>query len=214
MSGQAPRFDEVFCRELTNLFAWRRDVRRFSDRPVERADLDALLALMVLAPSVGNSQPWRVVLVADEARRAGILTEFERCNHEAMVAYDDERAATYARLKLEGLREAPVQLAIFCDEACTEGHGLGRRTMPETLRYSVVMAIHTFWLAARARGLGVGWVSILDTVRVKNLLDVPESWSFIAYLCIGYPVEEHLDPELVRNGWQARQPPDSFLFTR
>lgn len=201
-----PSFDPAFRRALADLVAWRRDVRRFRPDPVPDALLRDLLALACLAPSVGNSQPWRFVSVARPDRREAVAAEFARCNAEAERRYAGERAAAYARLKLEGLREAPVHLAVFCDEATGAGHGLGRLTMPETVRYSAVLAVHTFWLVARAHGLGVGWVSILDPARVRALLDVPRDWSFIAYLCIGYPAEEHLDPELVRHGWQERTP--------
>lgn len=211
---EAPRFDAAFREGLATLLAWRRDVRRFRPDAIDEAELTALLDLAVLAPSVGNSQPWRFVLVEDPVRRAGVVAAFERCNAEALADYTGERAAAYARLKLEGLREAPVHLAVFCDEAPAAGHGLGRRTMPETLRYSVVMAVHAFWLAARARGLGVGWVSILDPAAVAALLDVPAHWSLVAYLCVGRPVEEHRDPELVRHGWQARLPREAVLERR
>ena len=124
--------------------------------------LAEIFALAALAPSVGNCQPTRFVRVDDEARRAAIRDNFETANREALAAYDGERAGLYARLKLAGLSDAPIQLAVFCDEATEQGHGLGARTMSETRRYSTVCALHTFWLAARARGLGVGWVSILD----------------------------------------------------
>jgi 5,6-dimethylbenzimidazole synthase len=103
------------------------------------------------------------------------------------------------------LREAPVHVAVFCDESTDQGHGLGKRTMPETLRYSTICAVHTFWLAARAQGLGVGWVSILDPKALAEALDAPVGWAFIAYLCVGWPEEEHLTPELERSGWQARR---------
>ena len=108
------------------------------------------------------------------------------------------------RLKLAGLNEAPVHCAVFCDEQTREGHGLGARTMPETRRYSAVCSLYTFWLAARAYGLGVGWVSILDPTGLAETLDVPLDWAFIGYLCIGWPEEEHDVPELERAGWQAR----------
>ena len=88
--------------------------------------------------------------------------------------------------------------------ATEQGSGLGRRTMPETLHYSAAMSIHTFWLAARMYGLGLGWISILDPDEVRTILDVPSDWQFIGYLCVGYPVEDHLDPELERAGWQSR----------
>jgi 5,6-dimethylbenzimidazole synthase len=202
---EAPRFDAVFRAAFADLLAWRRDVRHF--RPGEAPDepvLGELFDLAALAPSVGNCQPTRFVRVDDEARRAAIRANFEAANHEALTAYGDERAGLYARLKLAGLRDAPVQLAVFCDETTEQGHGLGARTMPEARRYSTVCALHTFWLAARARGLGVGWVSILDPGAIAEALDVPRAWTFIGYLCVGFPCEEHLIPELERAGWQSR----------
>jgi len=117
-------------------------------------------------------------------------------------------------LKLAGLKEAPIHLAVFSDETTTTGGGLGRQTMPETLRYSVVAAIQTLWLAARAEGLGVGWVSILEPEIVRRVLDVPESWTLVGYLCIGQPVEEHLDPELDRHHWQERLDVARTIFRR
>ncbi|MFE1600214.1 5,6-dimethylbenzimidazole synthase [Methylobacterium sp. ID0610] len=213
MTG-APDFDETFREHLADLIAWRRDVRRFRGEPVPEAVLTECLSLACLSPSVGNSQPWRFVRVAEPDRRAAILANFARCNEAAAARYPDERAAAYRRLKLEGLREAPVHLAVFCDEGTEVGHGLGRATMPEMLRYSVVLAIHTFWLAARAHGIGVGWVSILDPDPLTALLAVPAEWRLVAYLCVGYPQEEHADPELVRHGWQQRLSPRSLLVER
>ncbi len=203
MTG-APSFDAEFRATLANLIAWRRDVRRFRPDPVAPALLERLLDLASLAPSVGNSQPWRFVTVDDPARRQAVIADFTVRNREALESYEGERAQAYAGLKLEGLRVAPIHLAVFCDQATPQGHGLGQRTMPETLRYSAVGAIQTLWLAARAEGLGLGWVSILDPQAVATALDVPAGWEFIAYLCLGWPAEEHLDPELVRHGWQDR----------
>jgi 5,6-dimethylbenzimidazole synthase len=209
-----PRFDARFCRELETLFRWRRDVRRFRTDPVEASVLDRLLALAQLAPSVGNAQPWRFVKVDDPVRRAAVRRSFERANAAALAAYDGERARLYAELKLSGLDRAPVQLAAFVDEAVTAGHGLGRQTMPETLAFSVVGAVYGLWLAARAHGIGLGWVSILDPEEVRRILDVPASWRLIAYLCVGYPEEEHADPELERAGWQARLPAEAAIVQR
>ncbi|MEE1610784.1 5,6-dimethylbenzimidazole synthase [Microvirga sp. CF3016] len=216
MSGQTgdAQFHHAFQVRLSELMRWRRDVRRFRADPVDPAALRSLIEIAALSPSVGNSQPWRFVHVASAAMREAVVASFERCNAEALQAYDGERANLYARLKLEGLREAPVHLAVFCDEQTQDGHGLGRRTMPEMLRYSVVAAVQSFWLAARAKGLGVGWVSILDPEEVKHALDVPSTWTLIAYLCVGYPVEAHLDPELQRHGWQDRLPFDSIFKER
>lgn len=210
----APEFDDLFRDRLSDLFLWRRDVRRFRRDPIRSAVIAALLEQASLAPSVGNSQPWRFVLVEESGRRDAVANIFTHCNADALASYEGERAEAYAQLKLEGLRDAPVHLAVFCDDGVMDGHGLGRRTMPETLRYSVVMAIHTLWLAARARGLGIGWVSILDPTRMNAVLDIPAGWSFVSYLCIGHPIEEHCDPELVRHGWQERHPFDAFVFRR
>jgi 5,6-dimethylbenzimidazole synthase len=201
---EARRFDADFQAEFAELVAWRRDVRRFRPGEVPEALMNELLGLAALAPSVGNCQPTRLVRVDDESRRQAVRANFEAANSQALAAYEGERAQLYASLKLAGLREAPVHVAVFCDDATQQGHGLGARTMPETRRYSAVCALHTVWLAARAHGLGVGWVSILDPGLLAETLDVPRDWSFIAYLCVGWPQEERLTPELERAGWQAR----------
>ena len=199
-----PVFDAAFQRGLARLFAWRRDVRRFRRDPVPAALVDALLDEAQLSPSVGNSQPWRWVSVESAPARAALRRNFEARNAEALATQCGERAALYARLKLAGLDAAPVQLAVFCDAGTEQGSGLGRATMPEALDHSVVAMISCFWLAARARGLGVGWVSILDPAQVARDLAVPEGWRLIAHLCVGWPEEEHDDPELARAGWQER----------
>lgn len=198
------RFDAAFRAEFADLLAWRRDVRRFRTDAIPEETLDALFRLAEYSPSVGNCQPTRFVRVDDPARRAAVKANFEATNGRALGDYHGERAALYAKLKLQGLSEAPVHLAVFCDEATEEGHGLGQRTMPETRRYSAVCALYTFWLAARTYGLGVGWVSILEPAVLAETLDVPREWSFIAYLCVGWPQEENRSPELERFGWQAR----------
>ncbi len=209
-----PTFDAAFRSKLDDLMAWRRDVRRFRSQPVPDVDVDTLLRLAALSPSVGNAQPWRFVLVEDADRRADIIANFEAANADALAEYDGERAETYAGLKLAGLRDAPVHLAVFCDHATELGDGLGRRTMPEMLAYSVVGAITALWLAARARGIGMGWVSILDADAVCRTLDVDDAWQLIGYLCIGYPIEEHADPELERHGWQERVDPTQFIHRK
>lgn len=209
-----PTFDAAFRARLHELFVWRRDVRRFRGDPVAPALIEELLADAALAPSVGYSQPWRFVMVETAERRAAVLENFRRCNQQALSAYAGERAKLYASLKLAGLAEAPVHLAVFCDESTAAGSGLGRQTMPETLRYSVVTAVHTLWLAARAHGLGVGWISILDAEEARRSLDVAADWSLVAYLCIGYPQAEHANPELARAGWEQRQEPAMSILKR
>ncbi len=198
-------FDDAFRAEFEELIKWRRDVRRFTADPVDPELIAHLLELSDLAPSVGLSQPWRFVEVVDKSARKAIIASYERCNADALENYDGDDRALYARLKLEGLHEAPVQFAVFCDEETAKGKGLGRQTMPEMLRYSVVTAVHTFWLAARASGLGMGWVSILEPKAVCKALDAPDHWTLVAYLCVGFPREEHDDPELQRAGWEQRK---------
>ena len=139
---------------------------------------------------------------------------FEAANADALAAQAEDRQALYARLKLAGLDEAPVHLAAFADPGDTQGHGLGRRTMPETIDLSVAIAIHTLWLAARVEGVGLGWVSILDPAALAQILDVPETWRFIGYLCLGYPMAPDDCPALQRVGWDERRGPAGRILRR
>jgi 5,6-dimethylbenzimidazole synthase len=205
--ADGPHFDAGFQADFAKLLAWRRDVRRFGTGAVPEPLLAELIDLTAFAPSVGNCQPTRFVRVDDPARRRAIQDNFETANRAALSSYEGERARAYAGLKLAGLREAPVQLAVFCDEQTELGHGLGVKTMPEMRRYSSVCAVHTFWLAARTRGLGVGWVSILDPEPIARILDVPAAWTLVAYLCAGWPQQAQPIPELERAGWQNRVAP-------
>jgi len=209
-----PEFDAEFRNRLIELLAWRRDVRRFRRDPLPAGTLERLLAIAALAPSVGLSQPWRFAIVEDAGRRAAVRAEFERANRDALAAYEGQAARDYARLKLAGLDDAPVQLAVFADTATAQGRGLGRRTMPETIEYSAVIAVHTLWLAARAEGIGLGWVSILDAATVARALDVPDAWSFVGYLCLGYPETDDHTPALERAGWEHRRPAASVVLKR
>jgi 5,6-dimethylbenzimidazole synthase len=207
-------FDAAFCARLRDLLMWRRDVRRFRRDPLPDGLLKTLIDLACLSPSVGLSQPWRFVIVEDTVRRGAIRENFATCNAAALQAQSSERAALYARLKLAGLEEAPCHLAVFADRATAQGHGLGRHTMPEMIDYSAVTAVHTIWLAARARGIGMGWVSILDPAKVAATLDVPADWKFIGYFCLGYPQHDDTVPELERMGWEERRQPSSVILKR
>ena len=211
---RANDFEPAFRARLRELLLWRRDVRRFRPDPLPHGVLESLIELACLSPSVGLSQPWRFVIVEDPARRAAVRDNFTACNAQALSAQAPERAALYARLKLAGLGEAPVHFAVFADRATTQGHGLGRRTMPEMIEYSTVTAVHTIWLAARAQGIGLGWISILDPAAIACILDVPAAWKFIGYFCLGYPQAEDTVPELEAAGWQARAPMSSTIIRR
>lgn len=207
-------FSPAFVAQLNELFRLRRDVRHFRRDLLPPGLIERLLGIACHAPSVGFSQPWRFVIVETPAICQSIRAIFKSCNEAARVAYPDDRAAAYAALKLAGLDDAPCQIAVFAEPDPDTGHGLGRQTMPETIAYSVVMAIHTLWLAARAEGVGLGWVSILDPAQVQACLNVPEAWQFIGYLCVGYPLEVHATPELERRGWEQPRPARSAIFRR
>jgi 5,6-dimethylbenzimidazole synthase len=203
----APRainFDAAFRARLRDLLVWRRDVRRFRPDPLPSGMLESLIELACLAPSVGLSQPWRFVIVEDGARRAAVRENFAACNAQALCAQAPQRAGLYARLKLAGLDEAPVHFAVFADRA----------TMPEMVEYSAVTAVHTIWLAARAQGIGLGWISILDPPAIAAILDVPTTWKLIGYFCLGYPEAEDTVPELEQAGWEERSAVSAMVVRR
>jgi 5,6-dimethylbenzimidazole synthase len=212
--SSAPQFDDGFRARLRELLAWRRDVRRFRRDALPDCAVERLIETACLAPSVGLSQPWRFVLVDAPKRRAAIRASFAGCNAAALAAQTPDRAAQYARLKLAGLDDAPCHLAVFADPDTGQGHGLGRLTMPEMIQYSAVAAVHTLWLAARAEGIGMGWVSILHPAAVRAILDVPPAWRLIGYFCLGYPTANDDTPELEREGWETRRLFDTFVVRR
>jgi len=205
VAGAAPLPGDLTAASIEALLVWRRDVRHFETRPIAEAEMERLFGLAQLAPSVGNAQPWRFVRVQTGALRTALADHVDEAGSRAGERYDAaERGPLYQSLKLHGLREAPEILAVFSDEVPLAGHGLGIATMPEALRYSTVLAIHTLWLAAQSRGIGLGWVSILDPAFVSSLLDAPRAWHFMALLCLGYAEAPSAIPELERRGWQAR----------
>ena len=208
------RFDDAFRAQLRDLLIWRRDVRRFRTEALPPGTIERLIDLACLAPSVGLSQPWRFVIVDDPARRRAVLEDFSSCNADALKSYADDLAAGYAKLKLAGLEEAPSQVAVFAEPATETGHGLGCRTMPEMVEYSVVAAIHTMWLAARAEGIAMGWLSILTPGHINKVLEVPETWRLLGYFCLGYPQAESDAPELERAGWERRHASQMFIVRR
>lgn len=196
------KFDAKTAATLRDVMRWRRDVRHFRTDPIPEDVIRRLEASLALAPSVGNARPWRIIRVEDRTLRASVRETFETCNADAADSYEGEQAQLYRDLKLSGLDRAPLQLAVFTDCAPITGHGLGRRTMPETLQQSTVMAIHTLWLAARAENVGLGMVSILEPQRIEALFDVSATWRFAAYLCLGWPEGDDDTPLLDRAGWQ------------
>lgn len=197
-------FSDEFRAGLDDLMRWRRDVRQFRTDPVDEALVTECLSTLSLAPSVGLSEPWRVIRVKSPSARAAALENYKSANAKALEGYDGDKAALYASLKLSGMQEAPEHIAVFCDDSTIKGAGLGVASMPEMRRYSVVGAITLMWLHARTHGLGIGWVSVLDPVQLSRDLDAPADWTLVAYLCLGWPSDVSLTPELETKGWEAR----------
>ncbi|GGA94341.1 5,6-dimethylbenzimidazole synthase [Puia dinghuensis] len=189
---------------LWDVIRHRRDVRgnRFIDRPVEPEVVDRLLDAALHAPSVGFSQPWEFVLVTDRQTRQRVRDSFEAANAAAQPVFG-EREDAYARLKLEGILEAPLNIAVFYVPQA--GPVLGQTTMEEVGLYSVVCAVENMWLMARALNVGLGWVSILDPERVRVLLEAPAGHRLVAYLCTGYTDGFFEQPELELLRWEKRR---------
>ena len=160
-------FSDDFRAGLHDLMRWRRDVRHFSTDPVDEALLKQCLDTFSLAPSVGLSEPWRILRVRSSQSKAAAIRNFMETNAKALDGYTGDQAKLYASLKLSGMNDAPEHLAIYCDDSTDKGAGLGAASMPEMRRYSVVGAVTLMWLTARALGLGVGWVSVLDPKRLN-----------------------------------------------
>jgi 5,6-dimethylbenzimidazole synthase len=171
---------------------------------VPDAIIDKILHSASLAPSVGYSQPWEFVVIRDPQVKRQISASFELENKSAAATFGDDRKAQYTRLKLEGIHEAPVNIAVFYKPE--KEPVLGQNTMPETGEYSVVCAVQNMWLMSRALNIGLGWVSILDPLAVKQILKSPPDNKLVAYLCIGYVGEFFSTPELERLQWKARKP--------
>ncbi len=185
----------------------RRDVRRgFLPDPLPVEVLTRVLNAAHQAPSVGLMQPTRFIVVRDRAVRQAVYEAFSRANAAALASYTDHRREQYAGLKLEGLLAAPQHVCLLCDPTSSRGHNLGRHTMPETALYSTVCAVQNLWLAARAEGIGVGWVSILQPAALRTILGVPEEILPVAYLCLGYVEQFAEEPDLERLGWETRLP--------
>jgi 5,6-dimethylbenzimidazole synthase len=209
---RAAGFDESERRAVYRAIRERRDVRRgFLPEPIPDELLNRLLEAAHNAPSVGMMQPWRFIVIRDFTVRQAIHEIFLDANQQARDSYEGEQQKNYAGMKLEGILEAPQNLCIVCDSQSSQGHQLGRRTMPETALYSAVCAIQNLWLAARAEGVGVGWVSILEPNRVRRALEIPEHITLVAYLCLGYVEAFAGVPDLERSGWEKRTPLERVL---
>lgn len=184
----------------------RRDIRaHFLPTPVPDDVLLRVLDAAHHAPSVGFMQPWDFIVIRDDGVRQAVEECFRRANQAAAKRYEGEAAALYGRLKLEGIRSAPVNICVTCDSERARGAGLGRQTDPATSLYSTVCAVQNLLLAARAESLGAGWVSILDFGSLKALLGIPANLTVVAYLCVGYVSSFPTEPDLERQGWERRE---------
>lgn len=194
-------FTPLEAETLQNIILKRRDVRgnHFVNSPIAEVVLEKILLAGVHAPSVGYSQPWEFVVIKDRGTKQQIVESFAQENHIAADQFESDKQALYHQLKLEGILEAPVNIAVFYKPS--KQPVLGQNSMPEMGAYSVVCAIQNMWLMSRALNVGLGWVSILDPQKVKQILNAPESHQLVGYLCLGY-VDEFLEqPELKTVNW-------------
>ncbi len=183
----------------------RRDVRsHFQSRPIPDEVLARLLLAAHHAPSVGFMQPWNFIIIRDAARKASIRDLVLKARAEEASQIEETRQPLYRSLKLEGIIEAPVNLCITCDRTRAGDSPLGRWHNPEMDLYSTVCAVQNLWLAARAEGIGVGWVSILDKNELRSLLSIPAHIMPVAYLCLGYVADFARKPDLEGKGWRER----------
>jgi 5,6-dimethylbenzimidazole synthase len=189
----------------------RRDIRRFAPDPVADEVLWRLLEAAHHGPSVGFMQPWNFIVVRDYAVKSQVKALFDRERQAAACFYDEPQRSKYLSLKLEGIMEAPVNLCVTCDPT-RGGVVLGRNSQPETDVYSTCCAIENLWLAARAEGVGVGWVSILKLAQLRAILAIPPHVLPVAYLCIGYPEAFPDEPMLQTEHWRDRLPLEQLVF--
>jgi 5,6-dimethylbenzimidazole synthase len=209
---KAAGFEEGERQAVYRAIRERRDVRRgFLPEPIPDELLYRLLGAAHNAPSVGLMQPWRFIVVRDLAVRKAVHGIFLKANEQAVAIYEGDQRRNYFDMKLEGILEAPQNLCVVCDSQSSQGHQLGRQTMPETAVYSAVCAVQNLWLAARAEGIGVGWVSILEPNLLRSTLKIPEQITPVAYLCLGYVDAFAGEPDLERAGWEKRTTLKSVL---
>src|SRR5579883_3439920 len=206
-------FSEAEREAIYRVMRARRDVREFRPDPVPFEVIERILEMAHYAPSVGFMQPWNFILITSLEIRRQIKELFEMRNkQEAALIADAQRRQLYEQLKLEGILEAPLNLAVTCDHRRDGPFVLGRGPMPQTDLYSTCLAIENIWLAARAEGVGVGWVSILDQQAVESILQLPAGVELVAYLCVGYPIEFRARPMLEEVGWKERMRLDDLVY--
>ncbi|MBE9638734.1 5,6-dimethylbenzimidazole synthase [Salipiger mangrovisoli] len=208
----ARRFDAGERQALYDIINARRDVRNeFRPDPIDPAALRRILAAAHAAPSVGFMQPWDFHLIRDPGRRAAVHAAFLSANAEAAEMFEEDRKALYRSLKLEGILTAPLNICVTCDRNRGGKVVLGRTHDSNMDLYSTVCAVQNLWLAARAEGVGIGWVSIFRPDDLRRLLGIPDHVEIVAYLCAGYVDELYLKPELEARGWRRRLALESVI---
>jgi 5,6-dimethylbenzimidazole synthase len=191
----------------------RRDVRgQFTDRPIDDATVLRLLTAAHHAPSVGLSQPWNFIVIRSDAVKRQAQAAFAKANDEARAMFPEERRAPYSALKLEGILTAPVSICVTCDHSRGGPVVLGRTHQPQMDAYSTVCAVQNLMLAARAEGIGTGWVSIFHPGDVQQMLGLPDHVSVVAWLCLGHVDTLYDQPELQAKGWAERLPLADLIF--
>ncbi len=185
----------------------RRDVRgQFTSDPIPEDVLSRVLMAAHYAPSVGFMQPWSFILVRAEETKRQVHKLFEKAHGEAAGMFEGRSREVYRTLKLEGILESPINICITCDRDRAGPVVIGRTHIKTMDVYSSVCAVQNLWLAARAEGLGLGWVSILDQKRLKQILGIPKRVVPVAYVCLGYVSHFFDRPELQSAGWRPRLP--------
>ena len=191
----------------------RRDIRaQFRDDPIPEQILARILRAAHHAPSVGFMQPWNFILIRSHEVRAAIHAAFERANTEAAMLFPEEKRARYTGFKLEGMMESALNICVTCDRERFGPVVIGRTANRIMDLYSCVCAVQNLWLAARAEGLGVGWVSIIHDRELREILRLPRPVMPVAYLCMGYVTHFPEKPELEAAGWLPRLPLDRLVF--
>ena len=190
----------------------RRDVRKdFLRKPIAKTTLARILKASHHAGSVGFMQPWDFLVIRDRTTKQAVKQMFAQANENAAQRYRGAKFELYRGLKLEGIEEAPINLCVTCTRQRGGPHVLGRSTIRETDLYSTCCAIQNLWLAARAEGIGIGWVSILDYEALKNLVGIPRPVKVVAYLCMGYVKRFSPNPDLEKAGWRKRLPLEQLV---
>lgn len=204
------RFSDAARDALYHTIFSRRDVRgQFTPEPVDEAMLSRILMAAHYAPSVGFMQPWSFTIVRSDETKQKVHALFDKAHAEAADMFEGDKRETYRNLKLEGILESPINICVTCDKDRAGPVVVGRTHIPEMDLYSTVCAVQNLWLASRAEGLGLGWVSILDQDKLKETLGIPERVEPVAYLCLGH-VSYFMKPELQKAGWRKRLPLDGL----